>query len=441
MIAGSDNAGRVTKYRLIDALDFLVDVRVGIVRSLREVFPEPGGPDFFSFVAQGANGKDRNWLGAGASRIREAAICKAVGECVERYCLAFPENHEFVLSKKKDANFACADPGQFALYSRDQYAARGFPFVPFNDSTLVAWHAGYDVASGEPRYVPASMVFLRRSLEPGESLITQGISTGAACRYSFREAACGAIHEVIERDAFTIFWQAKISPPHVDLTTLSPTNRSQVQALERGGCRLHLLDITTDVGVPTFSAALEGIHPRQPALLFSAATHLDPEEAVRKCLEEMALGSNWARHFGIRDGNPTLPRWSRDDEIREQHVRFYFSKSNALAAGFCLENSTCRDFRSIPLPASDDSNQYFDEVCKRVFATGHDIILHDITSPDITQMGLVVVRAVIPGFHPLFMGHENRALGGRRLYTVPQKLGYQALSSTRSDNALPHPLP
>jgi ribosomal protein S12 methylthiotransferase accessory factor len=65
----------------------------------------------------------------------------------------------------------------------------------------------------------------------------------------------------------------------------------------------------------------------------------------------------------------------------------------------------------------------------------------DLTTPDIEELGLRVVRVVVPGAHPLYMGHINRALGVRRLYEVPQRLGYPGLVPGDADNPYPHPFP
>jgi ribosomal protein S12 methylthiotransferase accessory factor len=51
------------------------------------------------------------------------------------------------------------------------------------------------------------------------------------------------------------------------------------------------------------------------------------------------------------------------------------------------------------------------------------------------------MRAVIPGFNPLFMGFPNRALGGRRLREVPKALGLKSALSDKGDIGLPHPYP
>jgi len=66
-------------------------------------------------------------------------------------------------------------------------------------------------------------------------------------------------------------------------------------------------------------------------------------------------------------------------------------------------------------------------------------LLADVTTEDMRDLGLLVVRAVIPGFHPLFMGHQFRALGGTRLWEIPQKFGYPGISREHGDNPLPHP--
>jgi ribosomal protein S12 methylthiotransferase accessory factor len=65
----------------------------------------------------------------------------------------------------------------------------------------------------------------------------------------------------------------------------------------------------------------------------------------------------------------------------------------------------------------------------------------DLTTPDIALLGLAVARVVVPGMNPLFMGHANRALGGKRLYTVPQLLGHPGLNPGDADNPYPHPFP
>jgi ribosomal protein S12 methylthiotransferase accessory factor len=76
-----------------------------------------------------------------------------------------------------------------------------------------------------------------------------------------------------------------------------------------------------------------------------------------------------------------------------------------------------------------------------VSSVGERGLRSDLTSSDVGNLGLAVVRAVIPGFHPLHMGFKTRALGGQRLWSVPQRLGYPGISLESGDNPAPHPYP
>jgi len=82
------------------------------------------------------------------------------------------------------------------------------------------------------------------------------------------------------------------------------------------------------------------------------------------------------------------------------------------------------------------------EMCRRVNETGHQVLTVDVTSPDIATLGLSVVRAVVPGYHPLTFGHNRRALGGR-LKTLPPRLDWpgQAEAGQPPDHLSPHPYP
>jgi ribosomal protein S12 methylthiotransferase accessory factor len=80
-------------------------------------------------------------------------------------------------------------------------------------------------------------------------------------------------------------------------------------------------------------------------------------------------------------------------------------------------------------------------LCERVRAVDHQVLLADLTTEDVRPLGLTVVRAVIPGFHPLCMGHTIRPLGGKRLWEVPRRLGYGGVTRDQGDNPTPQPNP
>ena len=80
-----------------------------------------------------------------------------------------------------------------------------------------------------------------------------------------------------------------------------------------------------------------------------------------------------------------------------------------------------------------------DNAIGRIALTGSRVLSANLTSPDLAGLGLAVCRVVVPGYQPLHPGHALRALGGDRLFEVPQKLGYRGIPRGSAANPLPHP--
>jgi ribosomal protein S12 methylthiotransferase accessory factor len=74
-------------------------------------------------------------------------------------------------------------------------------------------------------------------------------------------------------------------------------------------------------------------------------------------------------------------------------------------------------------------------------SVGHDILYVNVSSPDMTTLGLHTVRVLIPGFQPIDFGWNERRLGGERMFDIPYRLGVTAGPTTPGLlNPMPHPL-
>jgi ribosomal protein S12 methylthiotransferase accessory factor len=433
--------------RLADVVDLLVDERVGVLKLVAEQPRNAGEPDFFRFVAQACNtaafcGQKNFHVSGGASAERERAVAKAVGEAVERYCAAIYEAEELPLSSAASASFPCVPPESFALYRPEQHAEPGFPWRPFTAETPVRWTPARDLATGEAVHVPAAMVFIpyafRREVEEP---FVQPISTGLACHCSCEEAAVAALCEVVERDAFLITWQARLAMPQIPADSLSAENRDLVERFRRVGDAVTLLDLRLDTGIPTILSVRRGGRPGVTPLSFAAATDLDPESAVRKSLEELA---HTARYMQAIDGglDPLEAVPGHPNVVnQENHLQFWCNPAHASRADFVFAAEERVLFAEIPSLAAQEPRRDLRTLVERIQAVGHRALLAEVTTPDVAELGLAVVRALVPGFHPLFMGYRNRALGGSRLWEVPRTLGRPGITPETGDNPDPHPYP
>jgi ribosomal protein S12 methylthiotransferase accessory factor len=434
--------------RLERVLADLVDERVGIIRVVEEWPREPGGPAFFHYYAEACNTRrftvQKNFgETGGASTNRKIALGKAIGEAVERYCSAIYDPDEFPIVPYRSATFPCIHPDRFVCYSPEQYRTPGFPYVPFIETTPVCWAPLQDPLTQETKYVPAALLYVPYLFqeERGEACIGQRISTGLACHCSYEEAAIAAICEVIERDAITITWQAQVAWPHIHLETLSGPNRDLVSRFERIGSTVTLLYLAMDHGLPTILAVAQGHRADSPALCFAASTELNPEHAVRKSLEELAHTRRLAQELTIH-----RPRFSPGPEFenvngQDAHVHLYCHPEFSHLGEFIFGSSQRISFADLPRFSIDDPITDLQTLLHHVCKVNHQVLLADLTTPDVRELGLWVMKAVIPGFHPLFLGHHIRALGGSRLWELPQKLGFSGISKDRGDNPAPHPFP
>jgi ribosomal protein S12 methylthiotransferase accessory factor len=426
-----------------------VDPEFGIVGHVQELLREPGAPSFFHFGSRACNtsafSQYRNFRDAGgASANRDTALLKAVGEAVERYCSALYCSDRLTLCAYRDIQADAVRPSDWALFSDSQYSSDGFPWKRFQDDTLVRWCPAIDVESRRQTLVPASRVYMPYFFDEGigEVAIDQPISTGLACHESLERALVAGACEVIERDAIMLCWLTKYVPRRIDHKSLGEQNRDLVRRFQDAKFIVDVFAITMDHGIPVCIATIRGDIPSLPGLVVAGACSLDPDEAVRKSLEELAHTNLQCRLLQRRLGaltasSPDFP------EVRDQagHLRFYLDPRNVKCASYLFESSDKVDFREIESPKTGTPAGDLEVLCKRITGTGNRILAVDLTTPDVQEIGLFVVRAMIPGFHPLHLGHGNRSLGGNRIRSALMRVGNREGDQWLRVNPYPHPYP
>lgn len=420
---------------LLDLWTDLVDPRTGIVREITELRIDDDEPRFVHYLSEACSTEALGFLknfgnNGGAATDRRRALAKAVGEAVERYCSACFSYDDLLTAAYDELDGPATPPDSYALYRPEQYDAPGFPWRPFTSATRVTWTRGRSLVSGDEVLVPAAFVHVPYHYR-SDTPIAQPISTGLACGSSPEEATLSALCEVVERDAFTLMWQGRLSRPRIRLDNLPESLADLVRRFHAVGAAVHLVDIGTDVGCPSVMTIAEGFTRTSPALAFAAASHPDAEIACRKSLEELAHTRKFSVQVmeylppvpvEVEAGHPSV-------DGQRAHLRYYCPQESKEYARFAWDSA-----EEVDLDLSPGRDRSLGALVAAVAATGEDVIACDLTTPDIADLGLSVVRVVVPGLHPLHMGHSNRATGGRRLAALP---GW----SPGDDNPHPHPFP
>ena len=212
-----------------------------------------------------------------------------------------------------------------------------FPFVPFDDSTTIRWTPAVDPLTGETWHVPAALVYMPYYYykDTPDAPIIQPISTGMACHCSLAEAAVSAVCEVVERDAFTITWQARLAHPQIPVESLSDSNYELVRRLEWTRASVSLFNITLDAGIPTVLAVLSSPSPRTPGADFCRRRF--PESRDRRPVQPGGAGTYPAYMQHITNLLPRLtPSPPAHENVVDQvtHLNFWCDHGNAHLADF-----------------------------------------------------------------------------------------------------------
>jgi ribosomal protein S12 methylthiotransferase accessory factor len=418
----------------------LVDPVSGIISGVWEQPRYAGYTDLFQYAAMscdtGAFGGPDNFRHVGgASLDRASAWIKAVGEGVERYCSAIYDPNAFPLAARKIAPFDTVDPALFALYPNNLTERADFPFAAFDNATPVRWCPA-ETLDGRRLHVPAAAVYVPWyfDLDRGEAPIFQPISTGLACHGSQARARLGGLMEVVERDAFTLLWQTQTPLREITLDGLPTDSAEILRRIAVTGAVVKLGLIETDHGIPVVVATQSIDSGAMPAFSLAAAASPHPADAVRKALEELVHTFRWMAR--LMTNQPSFEPGPDNINVTDQesHLLFWCDRARRPLADFLWQGDPIA-FTDIAGTDCSEETTILQEAVTQITATGHTPLFVDLTTDDVAEFNLHVVRALVPGYNPLFMGHALRSRTNPRLCKRLAERKGAAL------NTLPHPFP
>ncbi|SFD91920.1 YcaO-like family protein [Roseivivax sediminis] len=401
-------------------------VAVTDIGNMTKVFPHVIKPDGNDVV-------DEPMGGAGADLDEEMAWLRAVMEGAERYAnMAYESEDDFVVASGNEVGELGIDLDTIARCSDAEYADPACPFNPPDKSLPIRWTRGWSLTHERERWVPTVMTHLYARPSRNERF-WQEISTGVAAHVDLSSAIVSALCEVIERDALAILWLAQLPLPRIEVPVpRPPALADNHRMLDQSLVRQHFFDATSDLEVPTvYSLQLVENHPKL-AQYVNCATGFDPATLVAKTIREAAparpvlqqqanMPENFDDYRALSDGAGMLgrPEW-------RQAFDFLTRSPNSIALG------------EMTAPGAERPADQVRYILDRLSAQGFEAVICDLTTDELRDMGIWVVRAVIPGLMPMSVVQKGRFLGTPRLYDYPRRAGFGALDEA-DINPLPQP--
>lgn len=363
----------------------------------------------------------------------DRATMKAVGEAVERYCGAFPGEMVFGTA----AGIAGAvDPARFELFAEQQYEDPAFTLPRFDEYTPMRWVQGTSLSTGQPAYLPGCMVYVPHVPAPGETRVSDQISTGLSCAHSRTAALSKSILEVIERDALMITWHNRLAAMRVRFDSIDdPFVAAGREMFRHMAVRVDLYCVTVDIPVPVILGVARSTVDAVPHTVLGLGTAADPVRAIGLCLEEVALGV-----WGVRMS--AAYEESEDFESLDARGIAYATRRELGTRLDFLDEGPEVTVSDLPVLEADDPLEELGGLTRCLFERGLEPIGCDLTTDDVDDVGFKVCRVVVPGARPLDIRHSRRHLGGGRLYEVPVELGRLPVPHRIEElNQDPHPFP
>jgi ribosomal protein S12 methylthiotransferase accessory factor len=420
------------------------DPRVTLRRLRRHVSPITGVVTRLTDVAKDAEGvvhsiaashhfafglDSPDWLqesircrtgGKGINRVH--AETSALAEAIERYSGVFRGDEARIRGTYHSLGDKAIHPARCLAFSDRQYDCRDatnsanhegfFHLVPnrFPEDVEVDWTPLWSLTNNEGRYLPSAYCFYGHP-DAARHFFCTGESNGCAAGNTLEEAILQGFLELVERDNVAVWWYNRVSRPGVDLNSFDTPYLRRLQLHYRRHQReFWVLDLTSDLQIPTFAAVSRRLDGPTEDLLIGFGAHLDPTLGIIRSVTEMNqfLPAVWATNAtGATNyawhGEAAVRFW-RNETIASQP---YLSPNPAARA---------RTFDDFPQCGGPDLIENLQVCLKMAERLELEVLVADQTRPDID---LHVARVVVPG-----MRHFWRRLAPGRLYDVPVKLGW-----------------
>lgn len=431
-------------------IDIIFDSKYGLAKSEFRLGKHYGAPNFFyeyavSIDSQKLGNEIENIRTSGGASPAGAfgAKVKATGELMERYCSGIYDSSDFRFESYADRPEDKVHPDLFSFYAKEQTTQSGFYYDFLDEDAKIRWARSYDVLGKKFCWVPASTVFVPYEFAKpqGEAKINQSISTGLACHSDFFTCYNKCIFEVLERDAYCMYWQLGLSPVRIEKRGLPSKSQQILDAFEEYGCDVQLYLLEMDIGVPVVQASLINPHPARAPYAMSCACHLDIDRALQGALEELAHTYMYMENI---HGTKYKPINSPADvTLSLDHLMYWSNRDRLPQMNHILQTTKSIRYEEIERQVFQDQQKLNQVLLQMLKDQGVHLFFNDLTTTDIRSLGFWVLRVIIPECQPLAMGHKYRYLKCRRMWQRAESENLYKIGGLKphEDINLPHGFP
>lgn len=365
---------------------------------------------------------------SGISSNQYLAQLKTIMEGLERYSSSVVSKKDLLRTSAIELGISAINPSKIISYAKNQYK-KGFPFTPFSRDKKYYWKEVYSFNSGKKLYLPVECVIYPIDPFLSPNLYTYANSSGVASGFSFPDALLRALYELIERDAFMVAWINRLTMPKISRSSLPKDIRKRIKNIEKKGYTVHLVDITLDLA----NVVLAVVFKLNPAILvIGSACNMSQLKAVYKALDEIETGLYWETKEKTKKLIPISPKKVKNTF---DHVKLYRSLKYLQKASFLWQGI----FVDLKLNQLIINNE-LDALVELLRKKHREILVSNLTTPNLKKAGVYILRAISPGLVPISFGYQMEPMGMERIANVVRDLRIPT-NPWKNNKPLPHPFP
>jgi len=342
----------------------------------------------------------------GKGSTAEQAEASALMEAIERYSGIFQGDE--IRMKRRFADFGEGEAiltNDVQRFSEAQFAGRDEPQPegahpvpdPIDPGAEIEWTPAWSLRDQSFRYLSTGLLYFFYQDYHTDS-------NGCAAGNTREEAIVQGFLELVERDAYAIWWYNRLQRNEVDLSAYDDSYiRDLTNQFADFGRKIWVLDVTSDLGVPTYVAIMHWMQDGKEHIEFGSGAHFDRRIALLRSLTELSqFLSIGGIGEGMRGDKSTLDGLT---PLRLENYPFLTPARHPVSAS------------ELGLDVPLDSVKEQVEACVQVARrAGHDFLVLDQTRPDVE---VPVVRVIVPGLR-----HFYKRFAPGRLYDVPVRMGW-----------------
>lgn len=361
---------------------------------------------------------DSSWC-SGKDQSPKVAFDKLISELVEWHSFNFPSE---VISKPGELDLPYLNPKK--VLNRGARDHSELEVSEFKEDQEYGWIKGTNLEDNSSMFVLSDLVLFPYS--PDYSKYFNANSSGCAAHKN-KDAAIGhALFELVERDAFMIWWLNKLDCPTIERETLPRDISSRVEVLESLGYEILFKNLTLDIAPVIMVAARK----RESVFLCSLSSHTNLKKCLDRLLGELEVSVMMYEKYG-----------GETPEVKLTEVRHPKDHGNLYKVPKFVEKTkfVFSSKKTVSLQDIRNTNNSIRNVLNK---KGHKVVIIDVSKyqPRIRNTKKrSVIRTIVPGLVPITFGYEMEPLGMKRVKSVPEKLGLEGLMVDKY-NMIPHPL-